>query len=167
MKFRITRVLILFLFVIWIGGMLYFFSSGNTTTIIMSSSERERLVELGKLSHEKGKRKLSVKVHGNSNNRNFGQKHHPKFADRDEHTDNRILEDFNWRAYIKAAGLKPGEDKNQRNAYNQEASDKLDWARTIPDVRASQYVFLLLFIAIQYIIIIMGMKSVHKVKCYQ
>ena len=47
----------------------------------------------------------------------------------------RTIEDFDWRAYVKRSGLRPGEDKNHRNAYNQAASDALEWDRAVPDVR--------------------------------
>ena len=52
-----------------------------------------------------------------------------------EETETRSMATFDWRGYIKRSGLKPGEDKNERNAYNQQVSDALDWDRTVPDVR--------------------------------
>lgn len=48
---------------------------------------------------------------------------------------------FNEEAYLKEGGLKDGEDKYDRNQFNQAASDALGGDRSIPDTRHSQYVF--------------------------
>ena len=43
---------------------------------------------------------------------------------------------FDERSYIDATKLKPGENKYGRNKFNQEASDKLQCDRSVPDTRS-------------------------------
>ena len=52
-----------------------------------------------------------------------------------EAKDLRKLETFDWKECQRKGASKPGEDKNQRNAYNQEASENLSWDRLVPDIR--------------------------------
>ena len=140
MKFRRTRVLIALLFVVWIGGMLMFFSGNGSGEIEpMSKSEREEHIKRGKES-----RQLDHINKNHHEDEHVERKEavaalqHPKVRNKvipKEETDTRSLAAFDWRGYIKRSGLKPGEDKNQRNAYNQEASDALAWDRTVPDVQ--------------------------------
>lgn len=122
--------------------MIYFFSNNDNGTGPISFEEHSKYVQLGKLSRDKDR----VQRHGN-NNKNIAEKFmnrqhklNPRFGlqNINSEKDTRVLSDFDWKSYVKASGLKPGEDKNQRNAYNQEASDKLDWDRAIPDVRSAK-----------------------------
>jgi len=135
MRLRRTRILIALLFVVWIGGMLYFFtsnSSSNVTTVTVE--ERNEHIKKGIEAHKK-----DHLVFQSSNNKKAvdskfeAQKLHVNKIEEVE--DRRKLKDFDWKAYQERSGLKPGEDKNQRNAYNQEASDALPWDRGVPDVR--------------------------------
>merc|ERR1711962_341723 len=93
MKFRFKRVLIVVVFLVWIGVMVAFIKSGVI---------------------------------------NYKSKHQ---HNRKHSNDKRTLDNFDWRSYVKQSGLRPGEDKNHRNAYNQAASDALEWDRAVPDVR--------------------------------
>lgn len=124
MKIRKTRLIIGILFSVWIGGMLYFFTN-NSQIHAVSKEERDRHVALGKLARERD--------HFSHNEVAIARD--PNIRNSLEKTDTRSLDNFDWQRYIKAAGLKDGEDKNQRNAYNQEASDALAWDRDVPDVR--------------------------------
>ena len=45
---------------------------------------------------------------------------------------------FDYRSYVNAKALKPGQDTYIRNKFNQTAADKLDSVRQIPDTRAWQ-----------------------------
>ena len=114
---------------IWIGGMLYFFASNTSRTQPLTLKERERQIEIGKLSRERD--------HKDRNTNLFPLPKDPKFRKEFEiqKKDARRLSDFNWKAYQAGGALKPGEDKNQNNAYNQEASEALAWDRDVPDVR--------------------------------
>lgn len=131
MKIRKTRLIIGILFSVWIGGMLYFFTN-NSQIHAVSKEERDRHVALGKLARERD--------HFSHNEVAIARD--PNIRNSLEKTDTRSLDNFDWQRYIKAAGLKDGEDKNQRNAYNQEASDALAWDRDVPDVRDNRYVYM-------------------------
>lgn len=45
---------------------------------------------------------------------------------------------FDEEAYLKGGALKDGEDKYDRNQFNQAASDAIGGDRTVPDTRHSQ-----------------------------
>lgn len=45
---------------------------------------------------------------------------------------------FDEDAYLKGGALKDGEDKYDRNQFNQAASDAIGGDRTVPDTRHSQ-----------------------------
>ena len=45
---------------------------------------------------------------------------------------------FSTEAYLKGGALKEGEDKYNRNQFNQEASDAIGGDRSVPDTRHSQ-----------------------------
>ena len=147
MRLHTSRVLVFILFVIWIGGMFYFFTSGQAPHEPLSDEERFRLVKMGKLArendHKKNDRHHNI-VNGVGHQDQFKKDIAiPKDPQRRRvviDTDRRRLQDFDWEGYVQRGALKPGEDKNQRNAYNQEASEKLTWDRAIPDVRDAQYV---------------------------
>lgn len=132
MRLRFSRIFVFLLFVIWIGGMLYFFTS-NQSVPHMSPEERNKLIQMGKLAikkdHAKGHESRSDSKRDNKAMIAKNPKH------RNIIVDSRKLENFDWRGYVQKGALKPGEDKDKRNAYNQEASEKLDWDRKIPDVR--------------------------------
>jgi hypothetical protein len=146
MRLHTSRVLVFVLFVIWIGGMLYFFTSGQNPQEPLSHEERSRLVKIGKLArendhngHDRHRNNADFIDHRDQNKKNIAIPKDPKQRGRVLDADlGRRLQDFDWKDYVKRGALKPGEDKNQRNAYNQEASEKLTWDRAIPDVRDAQ-----------------------------
>ena len=150
MRIHTSRVLIFLLFVIWIGGMLYFFTSSSNSPPPMSAEEQAKLIALGKIARDRDHRGHNIHhnnrehveeplQHNNDDNKKYNAKGNifiakdPKMRNPDR--DSRSLKDFDWHGYVKRGALKPGEDKNARNAYNQEASEKLAWDRPIPDVR--------------------------------
>jgi len=45
---------------------------------------------------------------------------------------------FNAEVYLKGGALKDGEDKYNRNQFNQAASDAIGADRSVPDTRHSQ-----------------------------
>lgn len=45
---------------------------------------------------------------------------------------------FDEEAYLNGGALKDGEDKYDRNQFNQAASDAIGGDRTVPDTRHSQ-----------------------------
>ena len=59
-------------------------------------------------------------------------------SQKDTEEDTRKLSDFDVQKYLAGDRVKDGEDKYKKNAYNQEASDKLAFDRDIPDVRHPQ-----------------------------
>lgn len=143
MRFTTSRVLIFLLFAIWIGGMLYFFTSSSSVEPL-SPREHQRLVQEGKKArerdhqnHNSDKRTVDKKYDFENNIVIAKDPKQRQVLNRDT----RRIEDYDWKGYVKRGALKPGEDKNKRNAYNQEASEKLAWDRAIPDVRDSKYVF--------------------------
>ncbi|XP_066936239.1 polypeptide N-acetylgalactosaminyltransferase 2-like [Clytia hemisphaerica] len=146
MRIHTSRVLIFLLFVIWIGGMLYFFTSSSNAPPPLSPEEQARLIALGKLARDrdhKGHKEHHDIGHGQDHQKPDEKKYNVKgniFIAKDpkmrsNNRDSRSLKDFDWHGYVQRGALKPGEDKNVRNAYNQEASEKLAWDRPIPDVR--------------------------------
>lgn len=131
MKFRKTRLLIGFLFLLWIGGMVVFVSNNHNRELPrMPEDERRKHIEQGKRSRE-----LDRHNHPEESSIKDNPKAPPKAPPNPVKKDARSLSDFDWKEYIRKSGLKPGEDKNQRNAYNQQASDSLPWDRQVPDVR--------------------------------
>ena len=138
MRFTTSRVLIFLLFAVWISGMLYFFSSSSNVEPL-SPGEHARLVQAGKVARERDHRKHESvdKKYDFENNIVIGRD--PNIRNKVLNKDSRSLNNFGWKEYVQRGALKPGEDKNARNAYNQEASEKLAWDRPIPDVRDSKY----------------------------
>ncbi|XP_065660780.1 polypeptide N-acetylgalactosaminyltransferase 2 isoform X3 [Hydra vulgaris] len=128
MKFRRNRICIALLFLVWIGGMLYFFVSNKYENEKgeISVEERNKHIDNAKLSREKDRIERDINIANIVKD--------PKFRD-NEQIDQRSLAKFDWKGYQLRGALKPGEDKNQRNAYNQEASELLPWDRVVPDVR--------------------------------
>ena len=45
---------------------------------------------------------------------------------------------FNEQAYLRGGALREGEDKYNRNQFNQAASDAIGGDRSVPDTRNSQ-----------------------------
>ena len=73
---------------------------------------------------------------------NFGNNNFeiPK-SENNENNGDDVLGKLPWRqfdetGYISATKLKPGENKYERNKFNQEASDKLSCHRSVPDTRS-------------------------------
>ena len=135
MKFRRNRICIALLFIVWVGGMLYFFVSSKGETVkgeSISTEERNRHIDNGKQGREKDRVERDINVESVVAAKN------PKFRDTEiVKLDQRSLTKFDWKGYQLRGALKAGEDKNQRNAYNQEASESLPWDRVVPDVRDS------------------------------
>lgn len=150
MRLTNSRVLIFLLFAIWIGGMLYFFTSSNSVEPL-SPREHQRLVQEGKKARERdhqnhysNKDTVDKKYDSENNIVIAKDPKQRKVLNRDT----RRLENYDWKGYIKRGALKPGEDKNAKNAYNQEASEKLAWDRAIPDVRDSKYALISCYYAV-------------------
>lgn len=133
MRLRKTRLFIALLFTVWIGGMLYFFSSNSHDRSIptLRPNEREQNIKQGLEGFKKDHNENHVNLHNIPKDPEF-LKHEVAQREAEEY---KKLETFDWKEYQRKGALKPGEDKNQRNAYNQEASEKLAWDRAIPDVR--------------------------------
>ena len=134
MRLRATRVFIGLLFAVWIGGMMYFFSSNSHDAIIakpIASNERERHIKQGLEAFKKD----HSDNHDNLNNIPKDPEFFRHEREKIEAEDLKKVENFDWKEYQRKGALKPGEDKNQRNAYNQEASENLLWDRPVPDVR--------------------------------
>ena len=143
MRWNNSRILIFLLFAIWIGGMLYFFTSSNDVEVMLPG-EHARLVQEGKMAREKDHQHHQDSDKSNHIDKKYDFKKNivvvkdPNQRNKILRTDNKKLEDFDWKGYVQRGALKPGEDRNARNAYNQEASEKLAWDRPIPDVRDAQ-----------------------------
>ena len=130
--------------------MLYFFTSSSSVEPL-SPREHQRLVQEGKKARERDHQKHDSDIKRAIDNKKYDSENNIVIAKDPKqrqvlNKDNRRLEDFDWKGYVKRGALKPGEDKNARNAYNQEASEKLAWDRPIPDVRDSKYVLKYCFI---------------------
>jgi len=124
MKMRRNRIIVVSLFLIWIGGM-YFFLIGQHHTSFQKSKPRKEYVFRGRV--------LGLK----EQNENRGSAVSFKEGKLGESSDidKREISNLDAAAYVNAAKLRPDEDPYARNAYNQKESDKLPVDRAVPDVR--------------------------------
>ncbi|KAK3743016.1 hypothetical protein QZH41_009278 [Actinostola sp. cb2023] len=122
---RRRRVILVFLVLIWIGGMTYFL------THLSSKDEAQ-----GELLHNT--QDFLQEHRQTREHREEPQNNGRVIHDDDDHQDARKIGDLDAAAYISKTGFKEGEDAYARNAYNLKVSDKIAVDREVPEVRDSQ-----------------------------